>query len=355
MTAKKDLARYRATYDKAYPTEQESYKQRSNDFQTTDKIVVFDCKRVTFRSGRFTRCNFFSQPVQDVTFHECHFKDSWLTPRFSDVSFTHCIFERVDFMRAKFENCTFRHCTFLECSAWKVSFRATSIHAGDFLRGVKFLKSNYSDKNAQEMLKQESRFVTTRVAIASQLLHAAEDVSKNSELFDTALYEYRKIENHYQYYLLTTKEELDSLRKFCTSRKHYWILVAANWAKFFFEYSFLKTTAGGTSLLRLTLISMGLVFIVYPVVFETMAINHHGENLPDLFRDETGSWSTLNLSFATWWEKSLASIELLLAFGFTSFQARDLYSHSVLVLQAMIGIAWYALLVPVLLRRTYSR
>ena len=340
MTDSHDTKRYRATYRKTYPTEPVSItKEIANpvnfdrdNFQK--KIVTFECGKLTLSGYRVTNCNFYPKPIKDVTFKECHFRDCFLATRYLNVHFTDCSFSSCDFMRARFEECIFTNCSFQNCSAFDIRFETTSIDPTTFLLGVPFLEDNYVEYDSNRRRAERKRFVSTRLQIAATLLHSAR-TGKNSEFHDAAVYHYKKLDNQHRLYRLTTKEEIKRIFKVRSGRFAALRSYAGTWCRWFLESISLSSTAGGTSLLRLIAIFAFCTFALYPLMFETMSIRYHGEicevtkPLADCFASPEPTQQFLG----RWWEKVLASTELFLAFGFTSFKAENTLTHTLLVLQ----------------------
>jgi len=106
----------------------------------------------------------------------------------------------------------------------------------------------------------------------------------------------------------------------------------------------IKLTAGGTSLRNLFWVLVAGVLIM-PFILSSYDIKFNGVSC--------SLDSLAGHGLADYVSQLAPSASLLLAFGFTGFSASTAGGTAVLVLAATLGLAWYSLLIPVIIRRVY--
>jgi len=368
-----DPKRHRATYNIEYPLNDYVFS-RSEDLENLPKAAEGDLlrtvnsKRLTFAFSNktlngivFRKCNFhdrkgdgFAQ-IAHLTFRSCVFESCFMgTAEYSHARFIDCEFKRCDFENAKFRDCVFDRCKFTECTAFNVHFSNTQIEPSSFMTGLVSPVYNYdAARNAIPSIQRT--WLEIRFRVAGQLYKSNSEVH-DSVLSDMALYELKRAEHEFLTDLWHTGEpppplsnqtisslgtasstasELASKRKSTIG----WFLCIARRAN-------LYLTEGGTSFRKLFCMSLVMNLVVYPAAIILFPLKYQGTPCYQ------GGFSLAGV--VDYYPKAIPrSISLFFGFGFGNFEPATGWASVVLVLAALFGFFWYALLIPVFLRKIY--
>jgi len=349
----------RATYGVPYPRTDGADLLIETKQDIADKIPVLAAdstkrrvlaRRVSVRvklrnfdDVAFHDCNFHDQHgkgpanIAEITFRGCEFRRSFFgTVHFHRVRFIDCTFERCDFQNAEFSECVLERCQFTECSAQQALFLRTEVDPAAFLSGIVFPVYNLTGK-APELVRQIQReWQQVRLRLSEQLFRS------NSEIFhsqhsDAGLLALKRAQHSAAVDLWrhgASRYDAQPLSLFEALRRDPGgpIRATLRWLN-------LVLTAGGTSIRNLACVLVILI-LAYPFLLSSLPITYGGANC------------TLE-SLRDYVRLALASASLLLGFGFTAFSGVGLAATSALVLAGVFGVSWYALLIPVLIRRVY--
>jgi hypothetical protein len=103
-------------------------------------------------------------------------------------------------------------------------------------------------------------------------------------------------------------------------------------------------TAGGTSLKRLVL-ALSIAVLAVPLVLGFIAVEHQG------VRYAFSGWSVE--SVRTYFALLAPAVSLVLGYGYSNFTRLSWQQGVMAVGAATFGLAWFAVLIPVLIRKIY--
>ena len=352
-----DKINKRATFGILYPSDDIEFekidaKNKFNDKTETvegnlakrfvkSKRMTFKLDNSTFRKIIFDGCNFHNNhgekysELSSVSFEDCDFKNSFFgTTEFYKVVFKRCTFQRCDYMNSIFRNCKFINCTFEKCTAYNIMISTTEINPILFLDSIEVPFYNFPSITKAIKFNISREWIDVKLHIARQLVKSSSEIH-HTKLIDDSIYKLKSIE------LLKTKDKLVNpifhITDINGEKKGFWYLLFFEFQNLFnyiFGWVNQLSTRGGTSLIRLILISLFFIFL----------ISYHLLHLNTAYGkiDLSISWLT-NIPF---------SISLFLGFGFSGFSF-PVEDSLILVAYALFGIIWYALLIPVLIRKIY--
>lgn len=249
------------------------------------------------------------------------------TTIYKGVRFSECYFERCDFQHAHFIDCSFSNCTFQNCSGFGIKFDRTEIPPREFLSSYAWPQANFSEASTDTRHVWKKRWLEIRLEIARQLFRSANECHRTEYSDDS---------------LRLLKESELALRKHEASEKGELLSYLANIR----TALNLFLTKGGTSLSRLLGGAGITIFVLLPLVFQFL--------LPGIeFMDQAVSASVDDYTLSHYGYALVAAAVTFLAFGFTSWSFTGLGSTLVIGIVSVIGLIWYALAIPVLVRRVY--
>jgi uncharacterized protein YjbI with pentapeptide repeats len=351
-----DQMRWRATFGLSYPQDLHTAQTPALPAEVTNQKVWFKLKKKSIDNVRFVTCQFHIErytplsasggqgapinqlEIYELTFRACHFDRTFLGGvAYFNCRFIDCTFDCCDFGGSKFVECAFSDCRFSNCTAWNVIFTRTIIDPTAFLTGLPFPLRNYQNVALAERQNDQRKHLRTQLEIADHLLGSLANTNQ-SDFFDRALY-YSKL-----YDFRVKVRRLGEWGRY--QRLHLsqgwaaWALVV-DASRVGFDWLNLLLTKGGTSFTRLAAIFFGMNLLVFPLLIVPRVSMSYHEN--------AAFFQTSN-----YFQNVAVGTELFLAFGYTNFKPSDAGSHVMLTLYAVLGIVWYAFLIPVLLRRIYK-
>lgn len=289
---------------------------------------------VRWRGGneprRFERCDFSLSVgpesfVTDCQFIRCRFKGSlWEGVRFSNCRFEQCDFSEVTIKKCYFVNtCTFDRNT---ASPQKFRLEDTAISASAFMAG---LQANLEYESIDLIGYSRFKFAATRQKIAKTIYSATRnepDVDYYFEAYEQ-LTRCTLTENVERYrYNDATKEKIPQRNFWLLSllpRVDRWVVLLSGWL-----------TNWGRSISKAMCIFLGLVSLFTALYFAaTLA---------------TG---------VPFWHKLFSSlreaINVTLVVGYTAEFHPELprIMKIIMIINVIIGLAWYALIIPTITRR----
>lgn len=354
----------RATFGVRYPREQgadlllatkEDLAKLPPPASTEDKATISE-KRITIRvrlrtfAGLLFRgCNFHNtrgrtaSRIRSVTFEQCDFERTFMgTTAFHRVRFRDCTFENCDFSNSEFFECVFERCKFINCSAESAVFTRTEIDASEFLNGISFPRYNLKNKNAEYTAKLLRFWVEARLRLAEQLFRSNGEIN-HSEYLDKALLELKRAQLRQRYDLWRHGSAVHAApkRRIRTSLAH----DPAGPLRLLLSWVNITLTRGGTSLQNLVVVLL-ILTAIYPFLLAATSVTLN-ETRVSIAYGSAGEF------LESYWTLFLASASLILGFGFTAFKASSVGGMTTTVLGATFGIFWYALLIPVIIRKIY--
>ena len=336
---KKDPRHHRATYGVAYPTAETTFKTKADlgRFSSDDgerpkldeKKVYWELSGATITNVVFRNCNFHTthglraSEVLSLTFEKCDFNSCFLGfVLFRRTTFRSCAFNRCEMGRTEFEDCTFEGCTFTNCTPWEAILQRTLLEPKCLLDGFEIPTENLGELVGTERGKVEERHLRACAALAEQLLRSNEE-RRNTIYSDRALFQNRRAA------LRLRRHEQKSKSWFRRALALPGIMLSA---------AYLHFTLGGTSLKRMfgiaTLICVALAAVLASGAF---AIAIRGT-------------SAASISLA---ECMSAAVSLFFAFGYTNFSTSGNAANAVITVPPLLGMAWSAVVLAVIVRRAY--
>ncbi|NOK39426.1 hypothetical protein HMI49_40285 [Corallococcus exercitus] len=345
-TNRSDPERRRATYKLAYPQEELVFDTSASFLSLPrahpqDPKSTVEAKRLSFKAERknvdnvvFRECNFHDKKgleqarISRITFRECFFKRSIMgTCTYTKVRFIRCNFETCDFSDAEFVQCVFDDCQFISCTGDRINFDRTEINPAAFLGGYTFPIDNYAGAAPEQKLKHEREWQEARYRTAGQLFRSNNE-SFDSGFADAALRELKEARLQYKWYKF--KNEHSSIGQF---------------AQLALEKANLILTQGGTSISRLLLFALAFVFII-PFWLDAVGVDLHSQHFQIRASD-------LKTSIANYLLAVPNSGGLFLGFGHGFFSSQNVLGAWSLLAISFLGLIWYALAIPVLIRKVY--
>jgi hypothetical protein len=246
---------------------------------------------------------------------------------YSKVRFVRCRFEKCDFSDAEFLQCIFDDCEFFDCTGERVLFDRTEIDPMRFLKGYVFPKDNYSGASEIQRQLHEGEWQESKYRIAGQLFRSNNEAF-DSGFADAALKELKSARLNQRLYKISKKQHSRTDR------------IAS-----FFERLNLSLTEGGTSIRRLLLFA-GIFVLFIPPWLDYVQVNLYSKEM-QLRTTGILDWSRDYL-FAI-----PSSGGLFLGFGYGAFESHSVCGAWSLFAITALGITWYALIIPVLIRKVY--
>lgn len=346
-----DPNRRRATFGVSYPL-WEITIEKSGDlreklparFETTKRRVVPGVRfhllvpNIIFSEADFRECNFYRRDalgestIESSTFEECTFRRCILGGTlFRHVTFHSCKFERCDLGGSQFAECQFNDCTFTECTAENTSFAATEVDPTAFLTGMPPPVYNYAEPipdGEPTAAQVVADWVEVRRKLAAQLLKSNTEIH-NTDHSDRGLFELKRAE---------LEARLEALRAHPLKEGVTRLLLRV--MQIFTAWLILKVTKGGTSVSRLLLTAMFMIFL-YALLLSTSHVTFINQDC--------------HLNFFKWplvLQQLARATSLFLAFGYTAFGGGT-FATVLLTAAASLGLFWYALLAAVVIHRVY--
>ncbi|MBA2539978.1 MAG: pentapeptide repeat-containing protein [Deltaproteobacteria bacterium] len=335
----KDPRHHRATYGIAYPTADTKFETKADlarlSFEDGERGKL-DAKKVYWRlSGAtitdvvFRECNFHTthgreaSVISSLTFEKCDFTSCFLGfVVFRRTTFRGCIFSRCEMSRTEFEECTFENCTFHYCTPWDAVLQRTLIDPPALLSGFDVPTENLRVLVEDKRKGIEERRLRARVALAEQILRSNEE-RRNAIYCDRALYESRRAALKWRSHERRSKSRWQRVRDL---------------PGFLLSFAYLHLTLGGTSLKRLFAVA-ALICLGITAVLVSGACGITVRETP------AGAMSFL--------ECLSAAGSLFFAFGYTNLAAPGDLGSVIITIPPMLGMAWSAIVLAVIVRRAY--
>lgn len=334
-----DPRHYRATYGTHYPTTKRDFTSKQDlealkvkddaKYVITETWLSWTVSGATLSKVVFRACSFHTThgnvptQVSALTFEHCDFNTCFMGfVQFRRTNFRNCTFVRCEMSRTEFEECTFDGCTFKECTPWEVVFQKTLIEPLSFFDGFAVAGEHIAELSIVERENIAHRHKRACVDLAEQLLSSNEE-RRHALYSDRALYLSRRASIRWRTHELRSKKggaRISGALSLWTSR------------------IFLHLTKGGTSLTRLLVIAV-LGCISISVLLKAGYVDATIRGLP--------------ANSLTFLECCFAAVSLFLAFGFTNLSAVGSGPNFVVILAPILGLAWSALVLAVIVRRAY--
>ncbi len=328
---KADPREYRATFGVAYPIDiaelrsPQCVKDHGEQNDVGDQRLQFIAKKVVFGFSfktldkiNFSKCNFHHKNglehclVQHLTFDDCRFDHCMMgTTIYKSVRFKGCKFISCDFQNGRFQDCVFEECEFESCTCMEVRFESTEVSPKHFLKAIVFPAKNFqSTENQQNLEKYEKEWPSIRLQTARQILKSNMEIH-HTKYVDDALHLVKQCE--------LKNGGLGPFGKI-------WLSLH------------LILTDGGTSFYKLSILAF-LVALVTALCLLGSDVSFFGMEV--------------NLASPTYWLAFFGACGAFFGFGFTALQTSQPYMAAVLLCVAFLGLVWYAMAIPVLVRRVY--
>ncbi len=322
------------------PAQETSFANIASGTHVEERILVGDPVgtpvTVRWRAGnkprRFERCDFALSVVPesfvtDCQFIRCRFKGS----QWEGVRFSNCRFEQCDFSETTIRKCHFVNtCSFERNTASPQKFRIedTAISANAFLRG---LQPNLEDESPTLIDYSRFKFVATRQKIAKAIFSATRNEPDVDYYFEA-----------YEQLMRCTLDERVERHRFNDATKQqtriekFWTLSAAARIDRRVVLFSGAITNWGKSIFWPLAAFVGVVLLFAALYF---AITFH-----------TGSSVLHEILKAL-----LTATDISLVVGYTAEFRRDLPAvlKILMILNVLVGLAWYSLVVPALARRLF--
>jgi len=359
-----DEERKRATFGMAYPMEDVIFVREdkyTNFSSVTSKISQTDLKafvknkRLSFNLNFatlsdiiFEECNFHNMQgkemakINKISFENCVFKKSIMgTTEYFRVIFKKCMFERCDFMNADVKECIFEDCEFTECTAYHMHFIDTEINPTTFIKSIIVPKYNFDSINTNEKILIEREWVRVRLYLASQLFKSNNSLN-NSFYSDKALLELKKAELILQKDIIDYGKDESSSIAISTIQK---LTALKTWVNYFTKLLIVKLTDGGTSLFKLLyMASIITVLCSFLICFTNISYQNDKFKVTYIAIGDLIGEAINNIPLV---------LSLFLGFGFSSFNTTSSIEYWGLAAITIFGLFWYALIIPVVIRKIY--
>ncbi len=280
-----------------------------------------------------------------ISFADCDFIQTFMGGTiYKRVIFRRCTFNKCDFMDTEFIECKFDNCIFKNCTAFRTIFSETLIDPKAIYENIPVPEYNFS--SADEYLKKEIKreWIDVKLALGQQLLKTSSQVF-NTNNIDESSYILKKAEFFKTFDKIVHPTEylknINGVKPKC--HKTIWYILN-NSLNLMLSGVTLFVTRGGTSFQRLIITG----FIL------TLIISFHLSSM-DIYYGETSLKCSKN-EFLQCLNHMISnipySISLLFGFGFSTFKFAKFLAWNV-VIYALIGVAWYALLLHIIVRKVY--
>jgi hypothetical protein len=335
----KDPRHHRATYGIAYPSSVAKFDTKADlgrlAFEDGErgkleaKKVYWTLSGATITDVVFRECNFHTEHgraasvISSLTFEKCDFTSCFFGfVLFRRTTFRGCNFSRCEMSRTEFDECTFENCTFNFCTPWDAVLQRTLIDPPALLRGFDVPAENLLVLIEGKRQEIEERRLRSRVALAEQILRSNEE-RRHAIYCDRALYESRKAA------LSWRSRERKSRSRWQRAR---------DLPGFMLSLAYLHLTLGGTSLKRLSAVA-SLICVGIAVLLASGAFDITVRQAP------AGKLSFL--------ECLSAAGSLFFAFGYTNLAAEGGLGNVIITIPPLLGMAWSAIVLAVIVRRAY--
>lgn len=311
----------------------------------------FNLDNCSLKNLIFERCGFHhthgAEPseVNLISFADCDFSNTFMGGTiYSRVIFRRCTFNRCDFMDSEFIECKFDNCIFENCTAFRTIFTETIIDPKAFHSNIPVPEYNFAsaDNTLIKTIKRE--WIDVKLSLGQQLLKSSSQVFNTSNI-DESSYILKKAEFFKTIdKILNPKEYLKNINGISPKRhKTMWYIFLQSLSAIFGGVTIL-VTRGGTSFQRLILVGLIITLIIS---FHLSCIDIYYGKTSLICKEQdflkcVGHVVT-NIPY---------SLSLLFGFGFSAFVfSKTLAWHA--VIYALIGVAWYALLVHLIVRKVH--
>lgn len=364
----KDPISRRATFGVTYPTTNEIFepKDKAENFasKTTildgnnekgfilSKRMTFNLDNATFRKKIFKESAFHDKHgetaarVSSISFEDCDFRSTFFGGTvYKRVVFRRCTFERCDFMNAEFEECIFNNCQFVDCTAYKVVFERTEVDPEKFYGAIKVPSYNFPSLTKSEQKRIKREWVNVQLSLARQLLGTSSDVY-HTQYIDKALFILKKSEfKSLLDKLLHTVQSLKNINGIEPARNVIFLNKIMYAIQLVFRGANIILTKGGTSLGRLLSVGILMTLVIATHLSFITDLKYNSIEL-SMHANDTGLIENLlsNIPY---------SISLFLGFGYSGF-IFDRGDVGFMVFYTLLGLAWYALLITIILRKIYK-
>ncbi|MBN8671865.1 MAG: pentapeptide repeat-containing protein [Chitinophagales bacterium] len=350
----------RATYQIPYPTEDSvlQHKNAYKEFEKTgtnsyesflvhNKNIDIQYKNGTINNVSFKMCAFFIESkkeanvIEKMTFRRCYFNDCFLgSIEFKDVRFENCIFNSCDFMNSRFHECNFDRSEFSNCSAINTYFDKTEIAPNSFFKSLNHLNHNISNNHADiDDINKSLRHYKYNHFNLTKTVYRSNTSAYNSIYVDESLYHLKKAELTFLIDRFRHPNDMFECKKenfvYSLFKRGKQLIPISG------KYLNIILTKGGTSLQRLIYIAsvIIIIFSIYIKYFSSITYELNGVQvcLSDNIYINC-LWKSLTIFFR----------------ANNSFKTCNELDLFILTLCQTIGIFWYAVLIPILLRKIYK-
>lgn len=349
-----DPEKRRATYGVVYPmvdcviaTKQDIDglpKEKDQDIKCTVRArrLTIKAEYRTFPPVVFESSNFHDRKgkslaeIGHVTFRDSLFRRCFMgTTQYQGVRFRDCKFERCDFANANFTDCLFERCEFVQCTGEGANWRNTEIDPSAFLAALECPLYNFDAAPDSEKAELKHDWLEIRVRLAGQLFRSNCEVL-NASLSDLGLLEMKKAEVAYERDIWRARRRGSMAGR----DKAGW----GAWMGIQLKALNVWLTAGGTSLKKLV-IALVIAVLVVPLVLGAMSAEYQGT------RYEFSGWDLGSVQ--TYLALVAPAAALVLGYGFSNFRLFSAEATAFAVAASTLGLAWFAVLIPVLIRKIY--
>lgn len=280
-----------------------------------------------------------------ISFVDCNFIQTFMGGTiYKRVIFRRCSFNKCDFMDTEFIECRFENCIFENCTAFRTIFTETLIDPKAIYENIPVPEYNFSSVDESKIKEIKREWIDVKLALGQQLLKTSSQVF-NTNNIDESSYILKKAEFYKTLDKISHPTEYLKNINGVTPRypKTIWYILT-NSLNLMLSGVTLLVTRGGTSFQRLIITGFILTLII-SFHLSRMDI-YYGET--SLKFGENGFFQCLkhiisNIPY---------SISLLFGFGFSAFSFAKSLAWSI-VIYALIGVAWYALLLHIIVRKVY--
>jgi hypothetical protein len=290
-------------------------------------FIVCEFNHFSIEKGSFTA----------ATFERCRF----VSATFTDVKFSGCTFSKCHFLHARFIRCRFIDCTFdaISASSEHVVFQETSIPASAFLSALsvnlRALPPQYTAGY------QEHRHIKSAARIAN-LLHFSNSYHADIELYYDAFREFQMRDLDWRRADAEYEQTQNEQKQFILKRRGFASRLRA--LRYSADKGIVRISGWATDWGRSPTVCVLTLFVVV-LIFSIAHFVHAFLSAVD-----AKDWTTY-AEVLTALDRSLSTT---LVYGYSVHaQASDPAPERILLgVNAVVGLFWYSLVIPVLIGRT---
>lgn len=283
-------------------------------------------RALNLKDSKFDSCDINHFTLSDSSFYKCFFIDCRLIKAtFTNVKFSSCTFSTVHFLNVTFQGCQFINCTFanITIAAEQTKFEATAISAASILRALTTNTNRLPTDVTADY--QHHRLVDARVKIARALYLSVRhqpdiDLEFEANQGVETSQQQRRIAH------LRHRRDDAKLTKRGFLHRH----IAANALRA--SHLAFRVAGFATGWGRAPLRS-GWMLVATAILFSFVYWGRSDHLIQNAI---------------------LRSLDCTFVFGYTKYATpEDMWLSAIMFSNALMGFAWYALLVPVISRRLF--